>query len=309
MATRPTQDFEWTGTPVDPGGAKKAAGFLVGERIPASWLDYLFGLIAQWIAYFRDVRDQFWVEEYFLWGPRGTSWGASQTLTQVLPTKVGLSSGSSTAVAILAPNGAASPAPHSSLRLRHNDASNNSGILIHQDDSLGTNKSTVSTLDSLELRMDWRAYLSAVGGNQLNVTMGFHSDPASSTLDDQTAHDFFVFRKLHADTNWQARFGDNTNGATVDTGVPPVANTWQHFRIDYFGASTPKGVANGGLPVVNCYINNSLVASNTTGEAPSGNIELGFMFAVYSTATGPTGNQELVLGPVRIRWNPVSLIS
>lgn len=57
MATRPVQDFHWAdvgGSIVDPGAPKKDLGFVTAERPPASWFNYLFNLIQQWITYFDD---------------------------------------------------------------------------------------------------------------------------------------------------------------------------------------------------------------------------------------------------------------
>jgi hypothetical protein len=57
MATRPTQDFEWatSGLKTDPGAGKKDVGFLVGEKPPARWFNYLYNLIAQWLGYLDDI--------------------------------------------------------------------------------------------------------------------------------------------------------------------------------------------------------------------------------------------------------------
>jgi hypothetical protein len=59
MATRPAQNFVWaeSGSKVDPGAPKKDLGFVVAERPPASWFNFLFNLIAQWLAYLIDRSD------------------------------------------------------------------------------------------------------------------------------------------------------------------------------------------------------------------------------------------------------------
>jgi hypothetical protein len=251
----------------------------------------------------------FFVREQFNWGPTDKSLGASQANVSVLTDKVHVTSGTATSVLVQAPGVAAAPCPHPSLRLRHLDASSNSGIVIHQANTgstIATSYRTIDDLDTVSFTMDFRALLTAVGTNQLNVTMGLHEEPTSATLDDATAHSFAVFRKLSTDTNWQARVANDTTGVTEDTAVPPVANTWQHFRLEFYGASTPVGVAAGNVSVTRFYIDGTLVAQDATAS-PTGAVGLGFMFAFYSTATGPTGDQDLVLGPIRMQWNPVAL--
>lgn len=252
---------------------------------------------------------QFWIREQLNWGPTDLSLGASQSNVAVITGKAHITSGSQTSLLVQAPGVPAAPCPHSALRLRHLDASTNSGILIHQANTGGTIATsfrTIDDLDSVRFVMDWRAYLTAVGTNQLDVYMGLHEEPTNTTPDDATAHSFAMFRKLSSDTNWQGRFANDTSGTTVNTSVAPVANTWQHFRLEYNGLSTPVGVAAGGVPVARLYINGTKVAENS-GTAPSGAVGMGFMFAVYSTATGPSGDQDLLLSPVRMQWNPVAL--
>lgn len=304
MATRPSQDFVWadSGSKVDPGGAKKAAGFLVAERPPASWINYLFNLIAQWIAYLEALHEDFGVEYSLVWGPQNLAWGASQDFALEIG-KARLVSGLNTSGTILQPPAAASPSPHTCLRLRHLNASTSSTIFVTTDDDSGANYLLVTDLDNLTLSMEWRAYLSVVGANELNVFMGFHSAPdESANADADTTHAFLTFRKLSGDTNWQARAGNAGSGATNDTGSAPTANAWQNFKIRYFGQSTPTGVAAGGA-VARWYIDDVLVATQISTAVPAGAQDLGWVLRFDSTATGPAADSDLVIGPVRLRWS------
>jgi hypothetical protein len=257
----------------------------------------------------RFTMGKMWVREQFNWGPTDKSLAASQANVSLLTDKVHVTSGTQTSVLVLAPGAAAAPSPHPAVRLRHLDASTNSSLLLHQANTgstIATSYRTIDDLDTVQFTMDWRAYLTAVGGNQLNIYMGLHETPTDASPDDATAHSFAMFRKLHGDTNWQGRFANDTSGVTDDTGVTPVANTWQDFRLDFFGAATSVGVAAGNVSVAKLYIGGALVAEDQT-VCPTGAVGLGFMFRIDSTATGPAADHDLVLGPVRMQWNSSAL--
>jgi hypothetical protein len=257
----------------------------------------------------RFAMGKMWIREQFNWGPTDKTLAASQANVSLLTDKVHVTSGTQTSVLVLAPGAAAAPSPHPAVRLRHLDASTNSSLLLHQANTgstIATSYRTIDDLDTVQFSMDWRAYLTAVGANQLNVYMGLHETPTDASPDDATAHSFTMFRKLHGDTNWQGRFANDTSGVTDDTGVPPVANTWQDFRLDFFGAATATGVAAGNVSVSKLYIGGALVAEDQT-VCPTGAVGLGFMFRIDSTATGPAADHDLVLGPVRMQWNSSAL--
>jgi hypothetical protein len=60
MATKPTDrilDWASGGTTVDPGGSKEAAGWLVSERPPAHWWNWMLSSFGQWLTYFETVAD------------------------------------------------------------------------------------------------------------------------------------------------------------------------------------------------------------------------------------------------------------
>jgi hypothetical protein len=303
MATRPSADFEWatTGLKTNPGVGKKAEGFLVGEKPPARWFNYLFNLIGLWLGYLEERVEEYAVTYTLVWGPQNLTWAASQNL-ELEKGKARLVSGTNTSGAILQPPIAVAPSPHTSLQLRHLNASTSSTIFVTTDDSTGANYLIVSDLDGIALEMEWRSYLTAVGANELNVFLGFHSAPdESANADAHATHALLTFRKLSADTNWQARAGNASAGATTDTGVAPVANTWQRFKIRYYGLDTPTGIAAGGA-LARWYIDDVLVAEHITTAVPAGAQDLGWVLRFNSTATGPAADSDLVVGPVRLRW-------
>ncbi|MDH3598034.1 MAG: hypothetical protein OEU26_00175 [Candidatus Tectomicrobia bacterium] len=61
MATKPTErilDWASGGTNTDPGGAKEAAGWLVAERPPAYWWNWILNSFGKWLTYFEAVDDE-----------------------------------------------------------------------------------------------------------------------------------------------------------------------------------------------------------------------------------------------------------
>jgi hypothetical protein len=57
MATKPTDrilDWASGGTATDPGGSKESAGWVVSERPPAYWWNWILSSFGQWLTYFRD---------------------------------------------------------------------------------------------------------------------------------------------------------------------------------------------------------------------------------------------------------------
>jgi hypothetical protein len=54
MATKPSDrilDWASGGTTTDPGGAKEAAGWLVSERPPANWWNWILSSFGQWLGW------------------------------------------------------------------------------------------------------------------------------------------------------------------------------------------------------------------------------------------------------------------
>ena len=60
MATKPTDrilDWGSGGTTTDPGGTKEAAGWLVSERPPAFWWNWILNSFGQWLTWAEDEID------------------------------------------------------------------------------------------------------------------------------------------------------------------------------------------------------------------------------------------------------------
>jgi hypothetical protein len=60
MATKPTvriPNWASAGTKTDPGGSKEATGWVVSERPPASWFNWIYNAFGQWLDYFEEVTD------------------------------------------------------------------------------------------------------------------------------------------------------------------------------------------------------------------------------------------------------------
>lgn len=60
MATKPTDrilDWASGGTATDPGGAKEATGWVVSERPPAFWWNWILNSFGQWLSWSEDSID------------------------------------------------------------------------------------------------------------------------------------------------------------------------------------------------------------------------------------------------------------
>lgn len=81
MATRPAQDFTWatSGSLTDPGATKKDQGFVVAERPPARWINYLFNLIAQWLTYLDEKEEIAYIPAISGDAPSGTNFSRQTT--------------------------------------------------------------------------------------------------------------------------------------------------------------------------------------------------------------------------------------
>jgi len=62
MATKPSKrilDWASGGTATDPGGAKEAAGWVVSERPPAFWWNWILQSFGDWLSWSEDEIDEF----------------------------------------------------------------------------------------------------------------------------------------------------------------------------------------------------------------------------------------------------------
>jgi len=61
MATKPTKrilDWASGGTATDPGGSKEAAGWVVSERPPAFWWNWILQSFGDWLSWAEDSIDE-----------------------------------------------------------------------------------------------------------------------------------------------------------------------------------------------------------------------------------------------------------
>lgn len=151
--------------------------------------------------------------------------------------------------------------------------------------------------------MEWEAALNTVGANNQTFFVGIGAEATGS--DPMVATSALAFRKTSAQTNWQAYTGSGTAQTSTDTGVAPVANTLQRFRIAYYGSATPIGIAQGSA-VALFWINEALVAAVTatlpTAGGTAARDELCFGLGALNTA-GLGAAQPMVVSPLYATWN------
>lgn len=81
MATKPTDrilDWGSGGTTTDPGGAKEAQGWVVDERPPAFWWNWILNSFGQWLGWAEDSIDDLEPTKIHAFGNFRT--GASPTI-------------------------------------------------------------------------------------------------------------------------------------------------------------------------------------------------------------------------------------
>ena len=323
MATRPSQDFEWatTGLKTDPGAGKKDVGFLTAEKPPARWFNYLLNLIAQWLGYLEDVTIEikdataFEIRKSIYPSPPTTE-PAAATESRVGEYLSGFEDGANTQIEIRAAGTTAVNSylpPYPTWTLLLLNAATSTGCRLYTGHAEATGEGIVLALADTFFAAQWRAHLgqvtgSAVGANGVDLYMGLHSnanDVGSSTFD-TAAHSYLMFRKQSADSNWQCRVKDDFvggSGTVVNSGVAPVEDVAQTFRVEYYGASTAVGQANG-FATARFFIDGDMVAEVANGNVPSHSNILGITMQAYANATGPADNFGLVVSPITTVFRP-----
>lgn len=199
--------------------------------------------------------------------------------------------------------------PYPSFILLLLNAAASNGCRIYTGNTQQAGNGIIAVLNDIEFSAQWEANLGSVGGtavgaNGADIYMGLHSDAdavGSSGFDNGAAHSFVMFRKLATDTTWKCRVGDGAAATTVDSGVAPVEDVPQIFRIEYFGSNSPR--ATGGAATAKFYIDGVKVADINDANVPSGATALGLSYQMYATATGPDANLGLVLSPISTTSN------
>lgn len=310
MATRPSQDFVFatSGTKVDPGAPKKDVGFVTAERIPASWLNYLFNLVAQWLGYLEAVTLEisnklpgtFVFRKCLMWVP-GATVSAGSSNTSLVPGELSGSADTNTSITVRPPDNVTfrSPFPHADLTVLN--------AAVNQGCSVFSNSSTASAqligqLDNVVAVYEVAVCMLAVGANGVDVGVGLLEVP--NLNNPSTADASVIFIKESGDTNWQAQVCNGSAITEVDTGVPPVADSWQLLRAEFHGASTPVGVSNASA-TARFFIDGVQVAEITGANVPSGLIKgLGINGHARANGTGPAADFRFRISPISIAWKP-----
>lgn len=157
---------------------------------------------------------------------------------------------------------------------------------------MGATYVTPAQLTNLYIVNEWAAAISAVGTNDVTVRMG-SSNAALSAANPGG----WYFQKASTDTNWQCVTNDGAASTTTNSTVPPVANTAQQFRIEYYGSGTVLGAL-----TVKFYINNALVCTNTANVYAANTV----FWNTYITATNTVAQRTVSAGPLLLMYNQVA---
>lgn len=332
------------GDVVEPSSLEKTDGFKPNERPPAQYVNWFWELVHQWILWLkngvftrpsltdntpviatsdRDGRlrhylgpEGYWmgpaIQETYRWSPVNSGVdlvaGAGNAYCNPLiearsdaNCRVRIIAGSDSAIV-------ASGGPVARLRA-DNAASDDRAYLISEPGALGDQP--IGDIDNVVAVMEWRAYTSSNGQDQCRQFMGFHNmqDISVSGMNAALGRRAMIRRDgdVTADANWMCNVSNGSSFTTVDSGVTIVVDTWYTFRIEYHGGNSPVGVDNSTAAVARFFINGAEVAEITTANVPSsaGNRHLGMLMMQLADSTGPSADEDLVVGTVHMAWNEV----
>lgn len=263
MATRPTRYPDWaTGggaVVVQPTAAKILAGWVNQEKPPAGFLNDQQNLNAKWERWLNERRTI------------AATWGATiPAIGGGSPVHMGEFGLTWTGTAPTLTDASAAYGSAFSVWTMTNNAEFN---------QLATDTRMVFPSASYCGVLVADAALSNVGANDVT---------AQISIQNLTGANFggAMFKKASTDTNWQCVTNDGAASTTTDSGVPPVANTFQRFEIRAYGVTR-----------VEFYIDNVIVATNTTHI----NTTLAMLPSVYSVSTNNTAHTFKV-GAVSFSW-------
>lgn len=135
----------------------------------------------------------------------------------------------------------------------------------------------------LAARMEFDVALSAIGANLVDWTFGL-----SDQADDVPALRFY---KDSTDTNWGSQYVDNAVGTSAsDSGIAPVANAFNRFRIEWYAPGTTSG------KLALFFIDDKLVGAYQPA-ADLGNLCIKFRGDCIGAATSFAR-----VGPVDVTW-------
>ncbi len=329
MSNRPANP-QWatSATKTEPGAGKKASGFAEGDRYPAEYSNWLLGLFSDWFQWFTDgiltradATDRTPVighsdpdgnvTQYV--GPEGLTMGPAVHRIYEADTldTLGASSGVTILNSQLLGNTQANcdggqevnalNETHGRYYLEVQNAATTEGAIIYRAQHH-------TNLDDSIIVIEAHVAMDAIGGNGVDVWFGLKEGatiavPAGATV----AHVCFV--KEGGDTNWQCSSGDGTAQTRVDSGTPPVANTYQRLRIEYHGANTTLGLDNSTAPVTRFFIDGTLEAETTSANVPTDADAVGLflMLGAAADGTGPASDFQIFSGPIKVAWVDQSL--
>jgi hypothetical protein len=164
--------------------------------------------------------------------------------------------------------------------------------------------------DNIVLVAEWEAYTSFSAGINEIVSVGFFSNAGlgsnlpANTTSSSGARGWAIFQSDNrsAAGAWSSRFGNDLASVDTASGLSPVANTYNRFRIELHGKSTALGVALGATSVVGVfYINETQVYRNfVASNFPAGS--LFFAWSIYNWA-GVASQQTMRMGPILITYS------
>lgn len=148
--------------------------------------------------------------------------------------------------------------------------------------------------------------MSTIGANNCEFDAGL----GGSGFNDPTATSTNLARfiKASTDTNWKVqvcKFGGSP--ATTTTSIPPVANVYQQFRIEYQGANTPIGISStegaANTDKLRFFINGTRVATYDSSNSSFPVNNLGHLLAPFfgGKATASTSS-TCNIGAVNLTW-------
>lgn len=130
--------------------------------------------------------------------------------------------------------------------------------------------------------------MSASGLTNTNTTVGF-GDAASVVFG---SNNLFTFtHNPFIGTHWLCSVASTGGGTAVSVaaggGFDPVALTFQHLKLEFFGSATARGVANGSA-YAKFSINDTLITSQNlaANQVPAANCAFGAGGVFFNTGTG-----------------------
>ena len=155
--------------------------------------------------------------------------------------------------------------------------------------------------------LEFEACLTTTGDNRKDIRIGFHNNGTVSrdgAFNNAEAGVFFY--KREGDTNWQAACG-TTNAfggfnAVFDTGVLPVANVVNRFRIELIGANVAP-VA--GTKLARFYVDGTM-KKQFTATFPAAPLYV-YANMIQNTAGGPDPVEYLTISGIDSRWRRVDM--